>query len=240
MECRIGLSEQELWLRFVENRDALVRLQLVDQYLPLARMLAARLFKRRGRLHGEFGDYMQSAVLGLLEAVDRFDPARNVPFRFFASRRICGAVLDQLRSMSELHRQTIGQGSLHRRVADLFPAESGQNDRFQEMVDLALNLSVGFMLQGSGMYSVSEEETDQRSYNHAARRELAQVFATLLNLLSPAQANVLRYHYLCEIELSEIAQMMSVSAGRVSQLHRQALQALRALYQAESRLDMSI
>ncbi|MFS0757047.1 sigma-70 family RNA polymerase sigma factor [Noviherbaspirillum sp. 1P10PC] len=240
MECRVGLSEQELWLRFAESRDALVRLQLVDQYLPLARMLAARLFKRRGRLHGEFGDYMQSAVLGLLEAVDRFDPARNVPFRYFASRRICGAVLDQLGSMSELHRQTIGQGRLHRRVADLLPAQSGSGDGFQAMVDLALNLSVGFMLQGSGMYSVSEEETDQRSYNHTARRELAHVFATLLNLLPPAQANVVRYHYLCDIDLSEIARMMGVSAGRVSQLHRQALQALRALYQAESRLDLSV
>jgi RNA polymerase sigma factor for flagellar operon FliA len=102
------------------------------------------------------------------------------------------------------------------------------------MVDLALNLSVGFMLQGSGMYSVSEEETDQRSYNHTARRELGNVFATLLNLLPPAQANVLRYHYLCDIELSEIARMMGVSAGRVSQLHRQALQALRAVPGRES------
>lgn len=240
MECRVEPSEQELWLRFAESRDALVRLQLVEQYLPLARMLAARLFKRRGRLHGEFGDYMQSAVLGLLEAVDRFDPARNVPFRYFASRRICGAVLDQLRSMSELHRQTIGQGKLHRRVADLLPAESSPGDGLQAMVDLALNLSVGFMLQGSGIYSVSEEEPDQRSYNHTARRELAHVFAALLNLLPPAQANVVRYHYLCDIDLSEIAQMMGVSAGRVSQLHRQALHALRALYQAETRLDMSV
>lgn len=239
MECRIALSEQELWLRYAESRDAVLRLQLVDQYLPLARMLAARLYKRRGRLHGEFGDYMQSAVLGLLEAVDRFDPGRDVPFRFYASRRICGAVLDQLRSMSELHRQTVGQASLHRRVADLMPIESGSSDQFQQMVDLALNLSVGFMLQGSGMYSASEEEADQRSYRNTARRELAQVFAALLNLLPPAQANVLRYHYLCDIDLCEIAQMMDVSAGRVSQLHRQALHALRALYQSDGRLNMS-
>ena len=239
MDCRVVLSEEELWLRFTESRDAVLRLQLVDCYLPLARMLAARLFKRRGGLHAEFGDYMQSAVLGLLEAVDRFDPARNVPFRFFAVRRICGAVLDALPSMSELHEQTIGQGRLRRRVADLLSPESGSGDALRDMVDLALNLSVGFMLQGSGMFIGFEEESDHRIYNDGARRELAQVFAKLLTLLPSRQANVLRYHYLCGVELFEIAQMMGVSAGRVSQLHREALRRLRALYQAECRLNIS-
>nr|WP_283093319.1 sigma factor-like helix-turn-helix DNA-binding protein [Noviherbaspirillum sp. L7-7A] len=52
-------------------------------------------------------------------------------------------------------------------------------------------------------------------------------------------SNVLRYHYLCDIELCEIAQMMEVSPGRVSQFHRQALHALHALYQADSRLNIS-
>lgn len=239
MECRADLSEQELWLSFVESRDAVLRLQLVDHYLPLARILAARLFKRRGRLHGEFGDYMQSAVLGLLEAVDRFDPARQVPFRFFAARRICGAVLNGLRSISELHRQTVGQGRVQQRVADLISPEAGPGDAFQEMVDLALNLSVGFMLQGSGIYSVSEEETDQRIYNDHLRHELAQVFAKLLTLLPPVQAKVLRYHYFCDMALRDIAQMMGCSAGRMSQLHRQALRNLRALYQADGRLNLS-
>lgn len=239
MECRVGLSEEELWLRFAESHDAVLRLQLVDCYLPLAKMLAARLFRRRGRLHADFSDYMQSAVLGLLEAVDRFDPARNVPFRFFAARRICGAVLDALPSMSELHEQIIGQGRLRRRVADLLSPEPRFGDTFRDMVDLALNLSVGFMLQESGMYISSEEEADQRIYNDSARRELAQIFMKMLTLLPSPQAKVLRYHYFCGVELFEIAQVMDLSAGRVSQLHRQALRALRALYQSESRLNIS-
>lgn len=239
MECGAVLPQRELWLRFAASGDAALRTELVDHYLPLARMLAAWLYRRRGGLPAEFADYLQSAVLGLIEAVDRFDPSRNVPFQFFAARRIRGAVLDALASMSEQHAQVMRRGAVEKRVAALAPSETERGDALQDMVDLALNLSVGFMLQGSGMYRDGEDETDLRAYDDYARRELSQSFARLLPLLPRRQASLLRYHYFFGIELAELARMLDLSPSRLSQLHRQALGNLRTLYRTDGRLDLS-
>ena len=77
-----------LWTAFWHSRDALLRAQLVAHYLEFARRMAGRLYAGRPYPELEFGDYLQFAREGLLEAVDRYEPGRSASFETFAAARI--------------------------------------------------------------------------------------------------------------------------------------------------------
>src|SRR5258706_7285688 len=81
------------WTDFVSSRSRAVRQELVERYLGLARIMAARLYQRRADNSVPFGDYLQYARVGLVEAIDHYDPERAVPFEALSSYRIKRAIL---------------------------------------------------------------------------------------------------------------------------------------------------
>jgi RNA polymerase sigma factor for flagellar operon FliA len=197
------------------------------------------MYSRRGGLPAEFSDYMQSALLGLLRAIDRYDPAQEIPFMHFAARHIRGAVLDALPAMTELHAQLLGRHRLRsERVASL-AHEVGPAASLQQLSSLALELSIGFLLDDAGIFQPPPDQPDQRCYDDHRRRELSTAFAQLLPLLPARQSRLLRCHYFCDMGFGEIAELTGVSVARVSQLHRDALQKLRQLAQRGGHLELN-
>ncbi len=105
-------SERELWKQFAEERDPAIREELVRRYLPFARSLALRY---RGASES-FDDLLQVANLGLVNAVDRFDPSRGTPFAAFASPTILGELKRHFRDRVWTVRVPRG---LHDRMAEV-------------------------------------------------------------------------------------------------------------------------
>lgn len=106
------VSEKELWRRFGESRDPMIREELVRRYLPFAKSLALRY---RGASES-FDDLLQVASLGLVNAIDRFDPARGTPFTAFASPTILGELKRHFRDRVWTVRVPRG---LHDRMAEV-------------------------------------------------------------------------------------------------------------------------
>lgn len=123
-------SERLLWERFAQNRDEATREELVRRYLPFARNLALRY---RGASES-FDDLLQVASLGLVNAVDRFDPTRGTPFTAFASPTILGELKRHFRDRVWTVRVPRG---LHDRMAEVDKAIS------ELTVDLQRSPSVG-------------------------------------------------------------------------------------------------
>lgn len=92
-----------LWQRYAARRTPELRRQLIEAYAPLARYVVDRMNLRPGPALG-YEDLLSQAVVGLIDAVDRFDPARGVRFESYAYHRIRGAVMDMLREMDWLPR----------------------------------------------------------------------------------------------------------------------------------------
>jgi RNA polymerase sigma factor for flagellar operon FliA len=231
-----------MWASYSASGDPRLREQLVDLYTPYARIIAARMYRRRGGLAAEFPDYMQSALLGLLRAIDRYDPGLAIPFVHFAARHIRGAVLDALPSMSELNAQVLGRHRLRQdRVASLAVGVGATHgsDSLDELSGLALELGIGFLLEDAGIFQPPPDQPDQRCYDDHRRRELSTAFAQLLPLLPERQSRLLRCHYFCDMRFAEIADLMGLSVARVSQLHRVALKGLLQLSQRVGHLDLS-
>ena len=111
-------QESDLWRRYKADGDAAARAALLACHLPYARVVAAMTYARRYNDEVEFGDYLQFASIGLLEAFERYDPSRGVQFRTFASRRMHGAILNGIEGLTEKLQQIAARQRIRRERLD--------------------------------------------------------------------------------------------------------------------------
>lgn len=177
-------------------------------------------------------DLQQLAYAGLLEAIDRFDPGRGVPFPAFAARRIEGSILDGLARMSEVRGQIAYRNRVRaERVRALAPQDSkslGAAEALAILSDLVVDLALGFMLDAAGLAS-GEDTPDPRAtpYESALWTETVLRLRDALDALPQAEQKVIRYHYQQDVDFTQIAQLLGLSRGRIAQLHRSGLIHLR-------------
>lgn len=231
-----------LWVLFRDSRDHGVRQQLVAAYMGFARMMAAKVYARRAFTEMEFADYLQYANLGLIEAVDRFDSQRGVLFESFAAIRITGAILTGLESASEIQRQIAARKRvLGLRVSSLngtLPELTGAEAVFARLAEIAVGLAVGFALEESNMYAQDDGEYADNTYSGLELKQLKGRVAAALDSLAPGQRHVIASHYLQHQPFDEVAANMGLTRGRVSQIHKEALDKLRGLLQRNSQMDL--
>lgn len=232
------------WVEFHLDRNVEARGRIIESYLPFARMMAAKTYAKRTYPELEFQDYLQYATIGLIEAVDRFDPNRGVKFETFSASRITGAILNGIESLSEKQRQV---GARRRAIAarvesvksDL-PDASTTEALFSYLAQVAIGLAVGFALEDSGMYQAELEPTyADNTYRRVELKQLQKRILSLVNLLPRNERSVITYHYLQHLAFGEIAAILGVTKGRVSQIHKEALQKLKASIRIDGAVDLS-
>jgi RNA polymerase sigma factor for flagellar operon FliA len=229
-----------LWERYAFGRGIGERNALAGWYAEFARMMAAKAYGRRTSPEVEFDDYLQYARIGLLESIERFDPAHGAKFETYAAVRINGAILNGLASASELHEQLAARRRLvAARTAslreDAVPAAA--DDVFGRLADIAIGLAVGFMLEGSGMFQDAEPGMPDNSYSGVELRQMRRRLHGTIAQLPERQRHVVHAHYVQNLAFDEIAATLKLSRGRVSQLHREALATLAALLKPGQDVD---
>lgn len=242
-DCKVA-DPKPLWDEFRSGASAQVREQIIATYLPFARMLAAKTYARRTYAELEFLDYLQCATVGLVEAVDRFDTEHGVKFETFATPRITGAILSGISTLSEKQEQV----GTRRRIAsdriksmkDKPPCVTKPDDIFVYLAELAIGLAVGFALEDTGMHLADESITyADNTYQRVELKQLQQQVRDLLESLTGNAKKVVTYHYLQQIAFDEIAMILGLTKGRVSQIHRDALKKLKEGLRNEGRFDFS-
>jgi RNA polymerase sigma factor for flagellar operon FliA len=233
-------DEASLWRQLRCGGDAAARARLAEMHRPYARTIAAMLYARRLHQDIEFDDYLQLASVGLLEALDRFDPERGVQFRTFAARRMHGAVLDGLERLTEKQQQIAARQRLRaERLQDVKAQalqaagarEAGPRtpaQLLQFVSETGIGLALCWLLEGSGMVEEPERAEAQPFYRSVELRQLRERLLQALEGLPARERTVVRNHYLQEMAFEDIAALLQVSKGRISQIHRQALLRLRA------------
>lgn len=235
-------TEEQLWQRWREQGEQSARERLIELHLPLARMTAARLYRKRFSDDVEFGDFFQFAVVGLIESVERFDARHGIKFATFASARLQGAVLDGLADMSEWRQQaSVRRRSARERIESL-DADGAPQDVFARLARVAVGLAIGFMLEGSGMVAEDEAATAavEQGYSNQELRQLRRQLHGLIEQLPHKEKMIVKYHYLHQCTFDSVATILGVSKGRVSQLHKRALELLREKAQQIAACDLAL
>lgn len=224
---RVEASWWRRW-RFEQQREC--RELLFSRYIPLARSIALRQFRRRAVKRAERHDFDHFAFEGLLEALDRFDPLRGVPFDAFARPRIAGCVSDGVASMSEIDRQLRHRTRAEQeRLRSIRGEPERANDALAELSDLVGSLAMGLILEGTSLME-PENGADHgpTAYESLELRELSALVAHEVRRLPARESEVIRHHYETGLSFVQIAGLLQLSRGRISQLHHSALKRLRA------------
>ena len=239
--------EAALWHRFRHEGDAQARGMLIETYLDFARIMAGRTYAQRHESAVAFNEYMQLASVGLIEAIDRYVPTEGgASFRTYAAHWIRGSILNGLRHLSEVHAQIEARKRVHRdrlhslaRRAKAAPdeseaaadAEAGneeESDAFARLAGVAMGVALGFMLDDLRIYRSSEGAVEDNCLHDIDMRKMRASLAQAVRNLPSRERTLITQHYFDGMPFEEMAQAWTLSRGRVSQLHKQALMSLRA------------
>jgi RNA polymerase sigma-B factor len=247
-ESRNPVSEQELWRRVTEHRDQAARAGLVDLYMPLARRMASRY----AGVSEPYDDLLQVASLGLLNAIDRFDPARGTPFAGFAKPTILGELKRYFRDKVWTVRVP---RSVHDRMADVEKAtekltlDLGRPPSVEELAE-QVGITAGEVLEvleaqhnrrplsldappvGEDPEDFSGAEWVGRPDGNFDLVEYRLAMESVLPVLEPREREVLRLRFVEELPQTEIAARIGCSQMHISRLLRRALDKLREAAEA--------
>jgi RNA polymerase sigma factor for flagellar operon FliA len=240
-------DEARLWER-CRRGDGAARQQLIDLHLPYARVVAASYYAKRPTDEIEFGDYLQLATVGLIECIDRYDPALGVQFRSFAARRMQGELIDGIERMTEKHQQAAARRRLERQRLESIkeglgddgsPRERTTDQLLAYVADAGLAFALAWLLDGTGMLHAEDKIETLPFYRNVEMRQLRERIAELVTSLPPQERRVVHEHYFQERPFLEIAEGMRLTKGRISQIHHKALRRLDDLLRERRDCDVA-
>jgi RNA polymerase sigma factor FliA len=222
-------EEASHWRRFAVTRDIRLRERIFDRYVGFARALARRHARRGGLRTDMREDLEQFAYRGLLEAIDRFDPARGTRFVGFAKARIAGSIVDGLGTLDEAASHVRFRARREReRLASLAEKPDDPAPVIRQLADLVTELALGLMLEQNAVADESALVGNPgNGFDSLAWRETQALLGQRVQQLPEPERTVIHQHYHNGLLFVQIAAMLGVTKGRVSQIHGAALAKLR-------------
>lgn len=227
--------------------------KLILEYSSLIKFIAQKIATRLPA-NIELDDLISSGVIGLMDAIDKWDPTRDNKFKTYAEFRIRGAILDELRAQDWVPRSIRDKAKLLDKTIVNLESELGRNPTEEEIAK-ALNVSVDEFhdlcnqVRPVSLLSIDEQQTfsnvDKKSilnilegtklnnpFNQLNMKTVKDLVTTAIEELPERQRLVLSLYYYEDLNLKEIGKVLRVTESRVSQLHAQAVARLRAKLQA--------
>lgn len=235
-------DEAQCWAAWRERRDLEARERLVLRHLDFARIIAGKLYARRTTDEIAFDEYFQLGSVGLLEAVDRYDPDLGASFRTYASHRIEGTILSGLEALTERRRQiALKRRTGQERLNSLDgKTDAPREDAFSRLASIAVGLAVGFMLDEAGLYQVEDASYGDNTYTACEIRQLQRRLLKLTKELPERESKIIVSHYFQQVPFDEIAKALGLTKGRVSQLHKRAIGMLRDGLRGKGGVDLAL
>jgi len=228
------------------NLDTIERQRLVLENLIEVRYIARRIHERLPP-HVSFDDLIQAGMLGLIDAVDKFDPQKNVQFMSYARFRIRGAILDNLRRLDWGSRDLRRKARRFEQASRELTGKLGHVPSGSEIASkLGLPIEDFQQLLGDlnglrleSLHLWAEEETGEQHvpiairaeedpFQMTFRLEIHHLLREALSELDGREGTVLSLYYLEELTMKRIGEILGIDESRVSQIHAAALHHLRS------------
>jgi RNA polymerase sigma factor for flagellar operon FliA len=224
------------------------REQLILEHLPQVRLIARRIHDRLPE-SVSLDDLISTGVIGLIAAIDRFDPGQNVKLKTYAEYKIRGAILDSLRGLDWAPRQqrkrakqieaaiNTAEQRLHRTASEEeIATELGQSiDEYHGWLVDSRGLTLGSLESVSNpdeenrnLLKFVADDEEQWPSRVVERRELHRLLAEAIDNMPPIEKTVLSLYYHEELTLREISKIVQLHESRISQLKTQAVLRLRS------------
>ena len=239
------VGRNKLWQEYMQTGKSEIREQLIAEYAQLVKLVAGRLSMYLG-YNVDYEDLVSYGIFGLIDAIDKFDCLKEVKFETYASLRIRGAILDQIRKMDWIPRtirqrqkqmdtvmkeieQRTGREATDEEVAAGLGISPDEFLEWQTQLKANNIISLNeYVEQGS---DISSEKSPAGSYEMpeavVEKSELKEMLEEALELLTEKEKKVVLLYYYEDLTLKEISRVLEVSESRISQLHTKALQKMK-------------
>jgi len=238
-------GRKRLWDDYKRTGSSEIREKIILEYAPLVKLVAGRLSMYLG-YNVEYDDLVSYGIFGLIDAIDKFDMLKDVKFETYASLRIRGAILDQIRKMDWIPRtvrqrqrqidtaiheieSATGKAATDEEVAKKLGITDEEYLNWQSQMKVTGVVSLEEFTEAG-----SEIPSDRFGTSHIEgpeealeKSELKQMLAQALEMLTEKEQKVVLLYYYEDLTLKEISNILEVSESRVSQLHTKALQKLK-------------
>lgn len=236
-----------LWDEYARTKTPEIREKIILEYAPLVKLVAGRLSMYLG-YNVEYEDLVSYGVFGLIDAIDKFDSMKEVKFETYASLRIRGAILDQIRKLDWIPRTirqkqkkieavikevelTTGRSATDEDIARGLGISEEEYLDWQSQMKITNVVSLNeYMDQGSEIpadmnrYSTARFDSPEENIEKA---ELKQMLEQTLQTLTEKERKVILLYYYEDLTLKEISNVLEVSESRISQLHTRALEKMK-------------
>ncbi len=239
-------ARKRLWIDYARTKSPEIREKLILEYAPLVKVVAGRLGMYLGN-NVEYDDLVGYGVFGLIDAIDKYDSFKEVKFETYASLRIRGSILDQIRKMDWIPR-TIRQKQ--KQIDTVMRQIETETGRMATDEEIALGLGITeeeytewqSQMKITGVVSLNEylEQGSEISNERGKvsrhfeqpekameQRELKEMLMEALELLTEKEKKVILLYYYEDLTLKEISNILEVSESRVSQLHTKGLSKMK-------------
>src|SRR6185437_1431691 len=232
------------------TKDKALRDRLILTYAPLVKYVAGRLGSGLPA-HVDEGDLVSYGLLGLIGAIERYDPTRDIKFETYAIARIKGAIIDELRALDWVPRSVRSRArEIERAIAEL-EAKTGlapTDEQIAEKIGISVDeleesltdigrssiaaLDELWSVSGEGdqisLMDTIEDETGPRPETALDQTEMREALADAIARLPEREKLVVTLYYYEELTLREIGEVLGVTESRVSQLHTKAILRLKS------------
>ncbi len=237
---KMDQNQEELWKRYREGNRAAYE-QLVESYLPIVKVTVGRMamtvpsYVSREELYS-------AGCVGLVSAIERYDPDREAKFTTYAITRIRGAILDELRHHDVLGRVT------RERVTRIQRAEAELHQRGEELYDEAVAREAGLSMDeyydaerglmtarqvslsevmDDGEHTLADLLSSQQERHPGHEIEMEEIVDVVYDMLTEKEQLMVVLYYREELTLKEIGEIMQVSESRVCQIHSEMVSRVR-------------
>ncbi len=244
-----AIGEENLWEKFIRSNDQDIRDYFVVKYAPLVKYVAGKISMGMPS-NIEFDDLVSYGIFGLIDAINKFDPARGIKFKTYAMTRIRGAIFDELRSIDWIPR------SIRQKAKQIEVVIAELENKLGRTVDdeeIARELGVTpeefqtllSKLSGTSMLSLNDiwylgDDSDELSILETLeapenmnpdilieKQEIRDYIIDAIKKLPDKEKKVIVLYYYEDLTLKEIGEVLDVTESRVSQLHTKAIMRLR-------------
>lgn len=244
----------DLWQDYTRHHSLKTREKLLITYLPLVKYIAGKMMFSLPTCV-DYNDLLSAGIMGLIGALERFNPEQGVKFETFVLPRIKGAILDELRTLDWAPRSLRSKARLLERASEKLEKELGRAATGQEIaraLDMKIEdyggvlteLSKASLLsldgsrveegeQVTSMYDLLENPQSDNPHRSVETTEMKGLLVQAIEQLNEQEKIVMALYYYEELTLKEIGQVLNITESRVSQIHSKAIGNLKGVLQSE-------
>jgi RNA polymerase sigma factor for flagellar operon FliA len=237
-------TEEELWREYKRSKNIKVREELILKYASVVKYIAGRIAINTPP-QVEFDDLVSYGILGLIDAIEKYDPNQQVSFKTYAASRIKGAIIDELRILDWIPRSLrqkakqlekiyaeleykYGRSATDKEIAEALKITE------EELAKLIIDISGASLISLDDVWCLDNDEkigiidtieipAEEGPEAKLEKKEMKQFLIEAINRLPEREKEVIILYYYDGLTLKEIGKVIGVTESRISQLHTKAI-----------------